>query len=58
MNKVKRFSVCLFGHKWAKVPYPPSPEGEASGTFMRCLRCGHENHNLGTVARGAGGAIF
>ena len=53
MNNLKRFSICkLAGHKYAKVAYPPSPEGEGSGTFLRCLRCGKENHNAGTVARG------
>jgi len=55
MNNLKRFTICRFGHKWAKVPYPPSPEGEASGTFLRCLRCGKENHDAGSTARGAGG---
>ena len=40
MDKVKRFTACLLGHKWTKVAYPPSPEGEATGTFLRCLRCG------------------
>ena len=54
-NTLKRFTVCLPGHKWVKIAYPPSPEGEATGTFVRCLRCGYENHEAGTVARGAGG---
>ena len=53
---LKRVTVCkLLGHKWAKIPYPPSPEGEATGTFLRGLRCGKENHEAGSVARGAGG---
>jgi len=56
MNNLKRFTICLGGHKWTKISYPPSPEGEASGTFLRCLRCGKEDHDAGTVARGAGGA--
>jgi hypothetical protein len=55
MNTLKRFTVCLAGHKWVKVSYPPSPEGESTGTFLRCLRCGTENHDAGSVARGAGG---
>ena len=56
MNNLKRFSICkLAGHKWAKVSYPPSPDGEATGTFLRCLRCDKENHEAGTTARGAGG---
>ncbi len=58
VNNWKRFSVCkLAGHKWAKVAYPPSSDGEAAGTFLRCLRCGKENHEAGTVARG-GGSVF
>ena len=56
MNNLKRFSICkLAGHKWAKVSYPPSPDGEATGTFLRCLRCDKENHEAGTMPRGAGG---
>lgn len=58
MNNLKRFTVCkLAGHAWAKVGYPPGADGEAAGTFLRCLRCGKENHEAGTHARG-GGAIF
>ncbi len=53
-DNLKRFTVCLFNHKWAKISYPPSPEGEATGTFLRCLRCGLEDHDAGTVARGGG----
>ena len=56
MNNLKRFTVCkLASHKWVKVGYPAGADGEASGTFLRCLRCGKENHEAGTVARGAGG---
>ena len=56
MNNLKRFTVCkLAGHKWLKIGYPPGADGEASGTFLRCERCGKENHNAGTVARGGGG---
>lgn len=55
MNNLKRFTVCkLVNHKYVKVGYPPSADGEASGTFLRCLRCGKENHEAGSVARGAG----
>jgi hypothetical protein len=58
LNNVKRFSVCkLAGHKWLKIAYPPSPDGEASGIFLRCQRCGKENHEAGAVARGAGGFL-
>jgi hypothetical protein len=55
MDNLKRFTVCkLAGHDWAKSPYPRTADGDGTGTFMRCLRCGKENHNYGTVARGAG----
>lgn len=55
MNNLKRFTVCkLASHKWVKVAYPRGVEGEGTGTFMRCQRCGKENHEYGTVARGAG----
>ena len=55
MNNVKRFTVCkLAGHKWASIPYPPSSDDEGSGRFLRCQRCGKENHEAGSVARGAG----
>ena len=59
MNNLKRFTVCkLAGHKWAKVGYPPTADGEtSSSTFLRCMRCGKENHDAGTVARG-GGSVF
>jgi len=53
---LKRFTVCkLAGHNWAKIAYPPSADGEGTGTFLRCLRCHKENHAAGTFARGAGG---
>ena len=56
MNNLKRFTVCkLTGHKWLKTAYPPSRDGENSGTFLRCQRCNKEDHDAGTVARGAGG---
>jgi hypothetical protein len=55
MGNVKRFSVCLAGHKWVRVAYPPTPDGEGTGTFLRCLRCTLEDHDAGAVARGAGG---
>jgi hypothetical protein len=58
VNNWKRFSVCkLAGHKWVKVAYPTSSDGEAGGTFLRCQRCRKENHDAGTVARG-GGSVF
>ena len=58
MNNLKRFTVCkLANHKWAKISYPPGSDGETAGTFLRCLRCGKENHEAGTVGRGAGGLM-
>ncbi|WP_167305863.1 hypothetical protein [Nocardioides euryhalodurans] len=57
MNQLKRFTLCLVGHRWAKISYPPSQEGEATGMFLRCLRCGKESHDAGTVASGAGGTL-
>ena len=53
-STLKRFTVCLVSHKWAKIGYPVGADGETGGTFLRCLRCGHENHDAGTVARGGG----
>jgi hypothetical protein len=60
MNNLKRFTVCkLKGHKYVRAGYPPTSGGEeVPGTFLRCLRCDKENHNAGTVARGAGGIII
>ncbi len=58
MNNLKRFTVCkLAGHAYHRVPYPTGRDGEAGGTFLRCTRCGKENHDAGTVSRGAGGAF-
>jgi hypothetical protein len=55
MNNLKRFTVCkVASHRWAKVAYPPSPDGEDSGTFLRCQRCGKENHEAGTHAHFSG----
>ena len=55
MNNLKRLTVCkLAGHKWVNVAYPPGRDGETSGNFLRCERCGKENHDAGTVPRGAG----
>ena len=58
MNNLKRFTVCkLTGHKWLRTAYPAGADGESGGTFLRCKQCGKENHNAGTVARGAGPMI-
>ena len=56
MSNLKRFTVCkLAGHKWLTIGYPRTSDGETSGVFLRCARCGKENHEAGTVARGGGG---
>ena len=55
VNHLKGFTLCLVGHKWAKIAYPPTADGESTGTFLRCLRCGKEDHDAGSVPRGAGG---
>ena len=59
MNNLKRFTICkLAGHSWNKISYPPTRDSdEQSGTFLRCARCGKENHEAGTHARG-GGSVF
>lgn len=58
MNNLMRFTVCkLAGHHWDKISYPPTADGEPTGTFLRCHRCGKENHNAGSISRGGGGVI-
>ena len=58
MNNLKRFTICkLVNHQWLKISYPVGSDGEATGFFLRCGRCGKEDHNAGTVARGAGGGL-
>ncbi len=51
MNNLKRrFTVCtLMGHKWLKIAYPTGSDGERVGTFLRCQRCGKEDHDTGAV---------
>jgi hypothetical protein len=44
-RNIKRITVCkLRDHDWASIPYPGT---EAAGRFLRCLRCGKENHSTG-----------
>ena len=52
MTQRKWFTVCkLTGHKWVKVGYPPAAsDGEAAGFFVRCQRCGKEDHEAGNLA--------
>jgi hypothetical protein len=48
-------TVCkLIDHKWQKLPYPVGADGERGGVFLRCRRCGKEDHRAGSVARGGG----
>jgi hypothetical protein len=55
MNNLKRFTLCkVMGHQWLNTAYPAGADGETGGTFLRCRQCGKENHDAGTVARGAG----
>lgn len=43
MDNLKRFTVCkVMNHKWVKVAYQESADD--TGYFLRCLRCGKENH--------------
>jgi hypothetical protein len=57
VNNLKRFTLCkVMNHNYTKVAYPKGSDDEAAtGHFLRCLRCGKENHEAGNVARGAGG---
>lgn len=42
-----RMTVCkLTNHKWATITYPGS---EGAGHFLRCRRCGKENHKGASV---------
>ena len=51
MNNWKRFTICkLANHKWLTIGYPKASDGETAGVFLRCARCGKENHEAGTVA--------
>jgi len=53
---LKRFTVCmLMNHKWVKTRYPTGSDGEAGGFFVRCRRCGKEDHPGATGAVWAGG---
>ena len=48
---MKRYTLCkIADHDWKKVGYPDS---EGSAYFLRCLRCGKENHNAGGAVPGA-----
>ena len=45
VNNLKRFTVCLIDHKWGRVAYQPNEAD--SGYFLRCVRCGKEDHDTG-----------
>ena len=58
MDNLKRFTICkLAGHEWLTVSYPAGRGGERAGRFLRCKRCGKEDHDAGSVAPGPGNAI-
>jgi len=47
----KRYTVCkIVNHNWRKIEYPGIG---GSGYFLRCLRCGKENHNAGGALNGS-----
>ena len=47
-----RWTTCLVvNHKWVTVPYN---DHDDSGKYLKCRRCGHEDHSSsGTIATGA-----
>ena len=46
VNNLKRFTVCkIRNHHWAKVAYRPHEDD--TEYFLRCMRCGKENHDIG-----------
>jgi hypothetical protein len=46
VNNLKRFTVCkLIRHDWVRRLYLAS--GEDTGHFIRCARCGKEDHKGG-----------
>ncbi len=48
----KRWTICLvMGHKHTQIAYNQEDD---SGRFLRCLRCGVENHK-GSSVRPTGG---
>jgi len=40
----------------AKISYPLGTDGETPGSFLRCRRCGKENHDAGTIPPGVAGS--
>jgi hypothetical protein len=48
VNNWKRFTVCkVKNHKWARIAYQPGADD--SQFFLRCQRCGKENHEGSSV---------
>jgi hypothetical protein len=57
VDNLKRSTVCkVLSHKWGKITYPTGSDGETPGTFLRCQRCGKENHDAGTIPPGIAGS--
>ena len=57
-DALKRLTLCkLVDHRWQKTPYPAGADGERSGMYLRCRRCGKEDHKAGTSARGPSGGL-
>ena len=51
-----RYTVCkVANHKWVKTAYPGS---EGSAYFLRCRRCGKEDHQYTPGGEGRGLGIF
>ena len=48
---VKRVICLVIGHRYLRVRYPDSPDGY----FLRCLRCGLEREDRGTLPMEGGG---
>ena len=44
---LRRWTLCLLaGHKWNRIPYGKHDD---SGFFVRCARCGYENHEGASI---------
>lgn len=47
MGQLSRWTVCLVAnHRYHRIQYG---KGDDSGYFLRCRRCGHENHNDSSI---------
>ena len=57
---LKRVVCFVQSHRWAKRQYPNDEPG--AGYYLRCLRCGKDNHGTGRThghmgTTGMGGAL-